>query len=150
MRQSNAEKFDDVLIAGDINQDVSSEWTQKFMKENGLAEVHEIVNEAEDDRKDNTHAKESKKIDAMMATDRTMQATRGSKITDFQEIINTDHRGFVIDLDAEDFFSIESSKHDQTDNATLDSTKRVHREKFKEKLDEHIDQIKSEEIVNSI
>ena len=79
-----------------------------------------------------------------MATDGIMQATRGSKITDFKDAINTDHRGFMIDLDAKECLSIESSKHDQTDNVKLNLTKRMHREKFKEKLDKHIEKIKLE------
>ena len=85
-------------------------------------------------------------IDATMATDGIIQAIRGIKNTDFKDIINTDHRGFMIDLDMKKYFSVESSKHDQTDNVKLDSSKRTHRENFKEKLDEHIEQIKLEEI----
>ena len=47
-------------------------------------------------------------------------------------------------------FSIESSKYDQSDNVKLDPTKRVHREKIKDKLDGHVDQLKLEETVNSM
>ena len=57
VQQSNAEKVDDVTIAGDFKQDVCSEWTQKFMRENGLVEVYETVNNIQDNRKDNTHEK---------------------------------------------------------------------------------------------
>ena len=110
------------------------------MRENGLVEVHDVVNNTEDNRKDNVHTKRSKQTDSIMATDRTMQATRRSIITDFQDKIKTDHMCFVIDLDAKEYFSIDSSKHDQSDNVKLDSTKITHRGKFKDKLDEHIDQ----------
>ena len=72
MHQSNAEKVDGVTIAGDFNQDVSSDWTQKCMRENGLVEVHETTNNTEDNRKDNTHTKGSKQIDVTIVTDRTM------------------------------------------------------------------------------
>ena len=139
-----------MLIAEDFNQDVSSERIQKFMRENRLVEVHETINNIEDNRKDNTHTKRSKQIDAIMATNGLMQVMRGSKITDFQDAMNADHRGFVIGLDVKDYFSIESSKYDQSDNVKLDSTKRSHREHFKDKLYEHIDQLKLEETMNSM
>ena len=80
----------------------------------------------------------------------TMQVSQEGQITDFQVIVNTDHRGFVIDLDIKDYFSIERSKHDQSDNVKLDSTKRSHREKFKDKLDECVDQLQLEKTVNSM
>ena len=47
-------------------------------------------------------------------------------------------------------FSIESSKHDKSNNVKLDSTKRTHRENFKDELDKCIDQLKLEETVNSM
>ena len=49
-----------MLIAGDFNQDVSSEWMQKFMRENGLVEVHESINNIEENRRDNARTKRSK------------------------------------------------------------------------------------------
>ena len=48
--------------------------------------------------------KGSTQIDATIETDGTLQATRGSKTTDFQDVINTDHRDFVICLDAKERF----------------------------------------------
>ena len=56
----------------------------------------------------------------------------------------------MIDLDARDYFSIESSKYDQSDSVKLDPTKRSHRESFKEKLDECVDQLNLKETVNSM
>ena len=58
MYQSNTEKVDDVLIAGDFNQDVSSERIQIFMRENGFVEVHETANNIKDKGKHNTCAKD--------------------------------------------------------------------------------------------
>ena len=47
-------------------------------------------------------------------------------------------------------FSIKSSEHDAADNVILKPTKRSHRTNFKDKLDEHFDQIKLEDTVNSL
>ena len=46
-------------------------------------------------------------------------------------MVSADHRGFMIDLDIKDYFLIESSNHDQSGNAKLDSSKRSHRENLK-------------------
>ena len=101
------------------------------MRENGLAEVHKTTNNTKDNRKGNTHAKGTKKVDAMMATDGVMQEMRGSKMTNYQDTTSTDHRGFMIDLGTKECFSIERSKCDQSDNVKLCSTKRSYRENLK-------------------
>ena len=67
-----------------------------------------------------------------MEKDKIMQVMQGSKIADFEDVINTHLGGFVIDLDVKECFSIESRKSDQTNDVKLDSTKRTHREKYKE------------------
>ena len=89
--------------------------------------MHDTINNTEDNRKDNTRTNRSKQIDAIIAMDEIMQVKRGSKITDFQDITSANHRGFMIDLDTKAYFSINISKCDQSDNVTLDSTKRSHR-----------------------
>jgi len=71
-------------------------------------------------------------------------------LVDFKEIINSDHRGFIIDIDINEYFAIVSSDYDYADNVILDPTKRSHREKFVQKLDEYIDQLDIEETVNRL
>ena len=77
------EQVDDVLIAGDFNQNVDSEPMRKFMRENGLVEVHENVNNIEDNRKYNKHTKNSKQIDTILAMYEIMQLTQESKLNYF-------------------------------------------------------------------
>ena len=50
-------------------------------------------------------------------------------------------------MDVNKYFAIDASKYDINDNVTLDSTKRSHRWKFQEKVDEYIDQLNLLDIV---
>ena len=112
---------------------------KKFIHENGLIEIHEIVNNIEDDIRDHTHKTGSKQIDAVLVTSELTQSIVGCKLTDFNDIINTDHRGFIFDIDIKDYFDVDSSKYNENQAVILDPTRRSHQEKFKEKLEEYID-----------
>ena len=74
---------------------------------------------------------------------------RGSILIDFKEIIDTDHRGFIFDIDINEYFTIEASMYDKIENNNLDPTKRSHRIKFMTKLDEYIEQLNLVELVES-
>ena len=60
IRQLHLEKVDDVLIVGDSNQDMDGEPMREFMRWNVLIEVHDDVNNTEENSKDNKHTKGSK------------------------------------------------------------------------------------------
>ena len=96
------------------------------MRENSLVEVYKIVNNIEDSARDKMHKIGSKQIDAVIAMEGLMQAITGSKITDFNNIINMDHRGFLVDIDIKEYFSVNSSTYDNSTTVTLDPTKRSH------------------------
>ena len=66
------------------------------------------------------------------------------------KIVNTNHRGYVIDIDLEEFFNKEFSNQDTIDKRVLDSNKRLHYEKFKEYIDKILDYILLKDAVQSI
>ena len=49
--------------------------------------------------------------------------------------INTNHRGYMIDIDLEEFFNEEFSNWDKIDKQVLDLNKRLYHENFKEYID---------------
>jgi len=120
------------------------------MRENGLIEVHGWVNEIDGNERDKTYEKGTKQIDAVLATEGLLNIIRGSKLVDYKEIINSDHRGFIVNIDINDYFSIAPSDYDYVDNVILDPTKRSHRENFMQRLNEYIDQLDLEETVNRL
>ena len=85
-----------------------------------------------------------------MVTADLMKFIQGSKIIDFNKVVNSDHRGFIINIDVKDYFSLNSSDYECANIVTLDSTKRSHRNKFKVKLKECVDQLQTEETANNL
>ena len=55
IKTSKNENINDFLIAGDFNQDVNSNQMQKFIRENGLEDVHKYSNHYDNQPNDNTH-----------------------------------------------------------------------------------------------
>ena len=95
-----------------------------------MVEVHETVNNIKDNRRDKTYKIGSKQIDAVMVTDGLMQAITESKLIDFNKIINTDYRGFLVDIDIKEYFSVDSSIYDKAQHITLDLNRRSYWEGF--------------------
>ena len=57
---------------------------------------------------------------------------------DFHEVIITDHRGFMFDVNINKYFNKKYSRYDEIQSRTLNPNNRVYRTKFKKKLDEYI------------
>ena len=51
---------------------------------------------------------------------------------EINEILDTNHHGYVVDIDLKEYFDQEFSSWDQINKSLLDLEKRLHREKFKE------------------
>ena len=116
----------DIIIAGDFNQDIKEDQIKRFMRENGLFEVHKTLNEIEDMVKDRMQEKGSKQIDAVLAIEDVLRTIQGSILVDFKDIVDTDHRGFIFDIDVKEYFSVDTSEYDKRDNIILDLTRYSH------------------------
>jgi len=121
-----------------MNQDISSEPMQQFIRENSFYELHQELNKVEENKRDNTYKNGQKQIDVILGTEPILQATRGSKIIDFNEVIITDHRGFIFNVDINEYFEITASKYDKSESIKLNPTNKKHREKFKETLENYV------------
>jgi hypothetical protein len=132
---------DGVLLSGDFNQDIGHQNMQRFLREAGMQEVHQVMNETEENVRDRTYKNGQNQIDAIFVTTSLIQYVRGSKIVDFDEVIPTDHRGFLIDIDFEEYFNIKPSTYDKSESRKLNPNNRRHREKFKEVLEQYIHQM---------
>ena len=149
IRRVKSEGISDIIVSGDFNQDILSERLQKLIRENGLYDVHWDSN-ISIGRRDKTHMTGSTQIDAVLGSENVLQCTEGSKMIDFNEILISDHRGFLIDIDCNRLLNIISSKYDNSYIRSLNPTNREHRRKFKEKLDEYLKKTNLQEIVNTI
>ena len=57
---------------------------------------------------------------------------------DFKEVIISEHSGFLFDLEVKRYFNICTSKYDEVALRILNSNNRVHRMKFKEKIEAYL------------
>ena len=62
------------------------------------------MNNTPDREFDNTHEQESKYIDIVAIICRLVEYIKDCQITECNEIINNDYRGFLIDLDLVEYF----------------------------------------------
>ena len=129
---------DGVILSGDFNQDISHNTIQRFMRETGMQEIHQVLNEQEEVERDKTYKNSMNQIDAVFASPSVLQYVRGSKLVDFDKIIPTDHRGFLFDIDFEEYFNIKPSTYDKSETRKLNPNNRRHKEKFKEVLEKYI------------
>ena len=121
---------------------------EEFMRENRLFDVYSYVNNIDIQKADNTHIKGQKQIDAVIDAPKLLEVIHESKLINYKEIIDTDHKGFLIDIGMQEYFDIKHSEYEHADNATLNLTKQSHRNKHQEKLEECIEQLDLENTVN--
>ena len=57
----------------------------------------------------------------MVVTISLMEFVQGYIMVDFSKIFNSDHRGFLIDIDLESYFHIINEKIQKIDSSKLDS-----------------------------
>jgi len=137
--QEQREKgISEYIIAGDMNQDVTKERIRRFMRETGVEEVHQECNPQFEIPRDATHKKGKTQIDAVFATTAVLNCINECKIVDYNEIIMSDHRGFIFDLNARKYFNMTHSEYDEKSNRLINPNNRKHREKFNQKLKDYI------------
>ena len=66
----------------------------------------------DDSTRDRTYKNRSKQIDIVFGTESIVRVARGSKIVDFDKIIITEHRGFLIDINVNEYFNLSLSTYD--------------------------------------
>ena len=96
-----------------MNQNVNYNEIRKFYSEIRVDEVHSRINYVLPDRLDKTHAQWSNAIDSVVALEGLIEFVKGSMIVSNQEIINTDHSAYVIDVKLEEYFNEEFSHWDK-------------------------------------
>lgn len=52
-----------------------------------------------------------------------MEYIEGSKLVDYSEIVESDHRGYVIDVAMEEYFEVEFSQWDSIDRVMLNPSR---------------------------
>ena len=105
----------DIVIASDFNQGISEKAATQRYAELEASDVHSKINNILVAQLDKTHKKGSRTVDSTAASSGITEHTEGSKLVDYSEIVETDHRGHIIDAAMEECFNIEFSQWDNID-----------------------------------
>ena len=109
------ENITDIIIAGDYNQGISENAVSQFHAEIGVSDVHSKINNVPITQLDKTYKNGSRAIDSIAASSRIMSYIEGSKLVKYSEIVESDHRGYIIDVAMEEYFETEFSQWDSID-----------------------------------
>ena len=102
--------------------------------------MHSRINYAPLNKLDKTCICGSNAIDSVAVLEGLMDFIEGSLLVSDNEIVNTDNRVCVIDINLEDYFNEEFSYWNAANNVILDPSKKSHRIKFLEELENLLNQ----------
>ena len=100
--------------------------------------VHAFMNTDYNNNWDSTCTRGKKCINLVVATIGLLLFIDRSKMINYSEILLSDYRGHIIDIEVEDYFQMISFEIDKVDNSRLNSRKLLHKTKFVEKVEELI------------
>ena len=127
------------MIAGDYNQNIADNEVQKFHNDIGVKEINSHANKLNLKDLDKTYKNGSKPIDSIAATSRIVEYAEESELISYNNIAETEHRVYMIDVNAEDYFDAEVNMWDKINHVVLNLVKRLHREEFAETIEEQLE-----------
>jgi len=144
---SKNEDIDDFIVAGDFNQYIQSKEIQSFFNRLGLQDIHSKQNHIIIDELDNTNIKGSKPIDSIAVTDRILEYIEGSALLHHNEIVPSDHRSYLVDFNAKEYFNVNISKWQEINHVKLNPSRRSYREMFADELEAQLEIYNLEELI---
>ena len=124
------------ILLGDVNENAESTVISNFMLSNELINIHKQINMVETGELDKTFKYGSKCIDVALCTYGLIDYIEGCQLTECDEILMNDHRGYVLDINVERFCSCGVNKYDRPNRTLLDNARKQHVHTFNEKVDE--------------
>jgi len=128
--------INDIIIAGDYNQDIKSRDITKFFEEIGVRDIHTTMNVLNNDKIDSTYKHGSKQIDSIAATNGIMNYIEGCRLMNYNEIVESDHRVFIVDMDIEEYFKDEFSGWDNINRVMINPARKSHQQKFNKVIEQ--------------
>ena len=131
-------EINDIIIAGDYNQYIGDPQVRKFHENIEVHELHPVFNNVPFHQIGRTYKHGSRTIDSIAATPGVIDYVDGCKLLDYNEIVESDHKAYVIDIALEDYFHVEISDWDNINKVMLNPARRSHREQFIETLEQQL------------
>ena len=99
-----------MVIYGDYNQYIRDNQVRRFYEAIEVHEIHPLFNEIPMQQIGRTYKHGSRTIDSIAATSGIMDYIDGCKLLDYNDIVESDHRAYVIDIAIDDYFHTEISE----------------------------------------
>ena len=115
------------INVGSLDKSRKPGWTKEDIKEGKKGKT------AMPDYK--TYKKGLRAIDSIAVSSGVMSYIEGSKLVEYSDAVESNHRGYIADVAMEDYFETEFSQWDSIDRVMLNPSKRSHREKFVEEIE---------------
>ena len=97
-----------MIVVGDVNENVYLTDSEQFLILNGLININEVMNgQIESKNRDSIYQYGSNYIDIVAVSTNLLEFIDECSIVNFNQIIITDHREFLVDMNLEDFFQVE-------------------------------------------
>jgi len=122
-----------------LNESVNSKEIRKFFTEIGVEDVHSRINNIPLDKMDKTFVNGSNLIDTFAVSEGLIEYVEGVKLIPHNEIVNSDHRVYIVDINIEEYFEDEFSHWNTINHVILNPSKKSHRTKFIEELEAQLD-----------
>ena len=130
------EDINDIIIAGDYNQHIADNEVRKFHAELGVSEIHYKVNNVELRELDKTYKNRSSLINSIAALSSIIEYVVGYRLMNYNEIVETDHWAYVIDVDIKEYFDKAFSGWDNINRVMLNLARRSYKNAFVESIEE--------------
>ena len=98
---------------------------QSFYGDIGVRDVHSFYNNIPLNQLDNTHVRGSVPIDSIAIRSGLMSHVEGIKLLERNEVVMSDHRAYLLDVNAEEYFESELSFFNQIDKTLLNPLRKV-------------------------
>ena len=131
-------EINDIIIAGDYNQYLNDNEVRQFHENINVHELHPIVNNVPINQIGKTYKNGSKTIDSIAATSGILEYVDGCELLGYNEVVETDHRSYIVDISLNDYFNDEMSEWESIDKVSLNPARRSHMEKFLEELENQL------------
>ena len=115
-----------IIVAGDFNQDISSLEMRKFFSEIRVENTHHHQNNIPLDEIDETQTNGSTPIDSITVSEGIMECIEGAKLINHNDIFFSNHRACIIDFNVEEHFNVQLSYYDEINHAQLNPSRRSH------------------------
>ena len=106
----NNPEINDILIGGDCNQCINDNEIKRFHEQIDAYEMHSIVNEVPTQSIGKTCKNGSRTIDSLAATTGSMEHVEGCKLLGYDDVVESDHRSYLIEIAMEDYFNEQLSE----------------------------------------